>query len=87
MARYSRNTYSVSIAKSITGNADGASNVGSADSDGNIAITSGLYHTHCFTEPNRFAIESLCFAQECRASRDSQADGEGRGSERGLKAD
>jgi hypothetical protein len=81
MARYSRDPYSfsVSIAESIN-NADTAGNI-------NIGVANGLPDPHRFIQRYGFAIESLCFLQEHRASCNSQADGEARNSERGLKAD
>ena len=86
MARYSHDTYSfsVSIAESINnagtaGNPDTAGNI-------NIGVANSLPDPHRFIQRYGFAIESLCFPQEHRASCKSQADGEARNSERGLKA-
>ena len=90
MARYSSDTYSfsVSIAESIN-NTDTAGNADTAGTAGNIniGVANSLPDPHRFIERFGFAIESLCFPQEHRASRNSQAVGEARNSERGLKAD
>ena len=93
MARYPRDTYSfsVSIAESIN-SADAAGNPDTArNADTARSIHPGVAHrlpeSHRFTEPNGFAVESLCSPQEHRASCNSQADGEIGDPERGLKAD
>jgi hypothetical protein len=93
VARYSRDTYSFSdsIAKSINNDdtVGNAHTAGNADTAGNIniGVANSVSDPHRFIQRYGFAIESLCFPQEHRASRNSQADGEARDSKRGLKAD
>jgi len=95
MARYSRdtNSFSVSINNAdaignadIAGNADSAGNADTAGSV-HVGVAHRLAKRNGFNERHRFAVESLCFPQKHGASCHSQADGEIRGSERGLKAD
>jgi len=81
MARYSRDTCSVSV--SIAESINNADTAGNADT----GVANSLPDPHRFIQRYGFAIESLCFPQEHRASCKSQADGEARNFERGLKAD